>query len=40
MADVYIYLLQLSDVLGEDLVKAAREKMKKNAIKYPINVTT
>lgn len=40
MADVYVYLLQLSDVLGEDLVHAAREKMKKNAIKYPINVTT
>ncbi|MET0785825.1 MAG: nucleotide pyrophosphohydrolase [Paenisporosarcina sp.] len=40
MADVYIYLLQFSDVLGEDLVQAAREKMKKNAIKYPINVTT
>ena len=40
MADVYIYLLQLSDVIGEDLVHAAREKMKKNAIKYPINVTT
>ncbi|MDX1807519.1 MAG: nucleotide pyrophosphohydrolase [Paenisporosarcina sp.] len=40
MADVYIYLLQFSDVLGEDLVQAAREKMKKNAIKYPISVTT
>jgi NTP pyrophosphatase (non-canonical NTP hydrolase) len=40
MADVYIYLLQFSDVLGEDLVQAAREKMKKNAIKYPVNVTT
>ncbi len=39
MADVYIYLLQLSDVLGVDLVHAAREKMKKNAIKYPIQVT-
>jgi NTP pyrophosphatase (non-canonical NTP hydrolase) len=40
MADVYIYLLQFSDVLGEDLVQAAREKMKKNATKYPVNVTT
>ena len=36
MADVFIYLLQFSDVIGEDLLIAAREKMKKNAIKYPI----
>jgi NTP pyrophosphatase (non-canonical NTP hydrolase) len=36
MADVFIYLLQFSDVIGEDLLVAAREKMKKNAIKYPI----
>lgn len=36
MADVFIYLLQFSDVLGEDLIMAARQKMKKNAIKYPI----
>ena len=36
MADVFIYLLQFSDVIGEDLITAAREKMKKNAIKYPI----
>ena len=36
MADVFIYLLQFSDVIGEDLIAAAHEKMKKNAIKYPI----
>jgi len=36
MADVFIYLLQFSDVIGEDLISAAHEKMKKNAIKYPI----
>jgi NTP pyrophosphatase (non-canonical NTP hydrolase) len=36
MADVFIYLLQFSDVMGVDLIEAAREKMKKNAIKYPI----
>lgn len=36
MADVFIYLLQFSDVLGEDLIMAARDKMKKNAIKYPV----
>lgn len=35
MADVFIYLLQFSEVLGEDLVQAAHEKMKKNALKYP-----
>ena len=38
MADVFIYLLQFSDVLGEDLIEAAKAKMKKNAIKYPIPV--
>lgn len=36
MADVFIYLLQFSDLIGEDLITAAREKMKKNAIKYPL----
>lgn len=36
MADVFIYLLQFSDVLGEDLITAARDKMKKNEIKYPV----
>jgi NTP pyrophosphatase (non-canonical NTP hydrolase) len=36
MADVFIYLLQFSDVLGEDLIQAAHAKMNKNAIKYPI----
>ncbi|MET3576086.1 nucleotide pyrophosphohydrolase [Bhargavaea ullalensis] len=34
-ADVFIYLLQLADVLGIDLEEAARHKMKKNALKYP-----
>lgn len=36
MADVFIYLLQFSEVLGEDLIQAAHEKMKKNALKYPV----
>lgn len=35
MADVFIYLLQFSEVLGEDLIEVAHAKMKKNAIKYP-----
>lgn len=35
MADVLLYLLQLSTVLDVDLVAAAREKIKVNALKYP-----
>lgn len=35
MADVFLYLLQLSDKLGIDLVEAARSKMRVNALKYP-----
>lgn len=35
MADVFIYLLQLSNQLGVDLMAAAREKMALNAKKYP-----
>jgi NTP pyrophosphatase (non-canonical NTP hydrolase) len=36
MADVLIYLLQLSHVLDLDLLAAAHKKMEKNAIKHPI----
>lgn len=36
MADIYIYLLELSDVLGLDLIKAAEKKLEKNAEKYPV----
>ena len=39
-ADVFIYLLQLSHVLGIDLEEAARQKMKKNAQKYPAPLNT
>ena len=35
VADVLIYLVELADVLNIDLLCAAREKMQKNAIKYP-----
>lgn len=35
-ADVFIYLLQLANVLDIDLKKAAQQKLKKNAVKYPI----
>ena len=36
MADVLIYLLNLSDVLGINLLDEANKKLEKNATKYPI----
>jgi dCTP diphosphatase len=36
MADVLLYLLRLSDVLGVDLPRAAQRKMVINARKYPV----
>jgi len=36
IADVFIYMLQLCDELGVDLIAASRKKMEKNAIKYPV----
>lgn len=35
VADTLIYLVELADVLGIDMLAAAREKMAKNAVKYP-----
>ncbi len=35
VADTLIYLVELADVLDIDLIAAARDKMAKNAIKYP-----
>ncbi|MDM0008022.1 nucleotide pyrophosphohydrolase [Variovorax sp. J22G73] len=35
IADVLLYLLQLADKLGIDVVEAARSKMLLNAKKYP-----
>ncbi|MDX9994808.1 MAG: nucleotide pyrophosphohydrolase [Rhodocyclaceae bacterium] len=35
VADTLIYLVELADVLGIDLIAAARAKIEKNAIKYP-----
>jgi NTP pyrophosphatase (non-canonical NTP hydrolase) len=35
VADTLIYLVELADALGIDLIAAARDKMAKNAIKYP-----
>jgi len=36
MADVFIYLLRLADVLDVDLLQAAELKMEENARKYPV----
>ena len=36
LADVLIYLVRLSDVLGVDLDEAVREKLAVNARKYPV----
>ena len=36
-ADVLIYLVRLADKLDIDLLDAAREKMAKNALKYPVS---
>ncbi|MDO4681659.1 MAG: nucleotide pyrophosphohydrolase [Lautropia sp.] len=36
MADVLIYLVQLGNVLGIDVVQAAHEKIAVNARKYPL----
>lgn len=35
LADVLIYLLRLSDVLGVDIEAAVKEKLRKNADRYP-----
>lgn len=35
MADVFLYLLRMSDVLGVDLIAAANSKIIKNNEKYP-----
>lgn len=36
MADVLLYLVQLSSALGIDLLDVARRKMVLNALKYPV----
>ena len=37
MADVFVYLLDLADRLGVDLVEVSDRKMDKNALKYPVD---
>jgi NTP pyrophosphatase (non-canonical NTP hydrolase) len=36
IADIALYLFELSDNLGIDLMSAMEEKLGKNALKYPI----
>lgn len=35
VADTLIYLVELADTLDIDLIAAARDKIEKNAVKYP-----
>lgn len=37
LADVLLYLVQLAAVLGVDLDQAVRQKLQKNAQKYPVD---
>ncbi|MCX8195251.1 MAG: nucleotide pyrophosphohydrolase [Candidatus Micrarchaeota archaeon] len=37
LADIYIYLLELSDMLAIDLIEAAKKKIEKNRLKYPVD---
>ncbi len=36
IADIAIYLTELADNLGIDLLEAMEEKIQKNAVKYPV----
>ena len=36
MADVFVYLIDLADKIGVDLLEIADRKMDKNALKYPV----
>jgi len=40
IADVLVYLTELADVLGIDILAAARQKIIKNAYKYPVPEST
>lgn len=37
-ADVFIYLLLIAGDCGFDLLQAAREKISKNAVRYPVDL--
>lgn len=38
VADVFLYLVQLSDKLGIDVIEAAQRKLEINAAKYPVDL--
>jgi len=38
VADVLLYLIQLSTALGFDPVRAAESKLKRNELKYPVDL--
>lgn len=38
VADVFLYLVRLSDVLGLNIGQCALKKIKKNAVKYPVDL--
>jgi len=37
IADIFVYLLELADNLGIDIIKAAERKIEKNRAKYPVD---
>ena len=37
LADIFIYCLQFADSLDVNLLEAAHNKIKKNAVKYPVS---
>jgi NTP pyrophosphatase (non-canonical NTP hydrolase) len=39
MADVLILLVSMADVVGVDLIEAARRKLAENARKYPVDLS-
>ena len=36
LADTLIYLVRLADVVGLDLAQAAKDKIERNEIRYPV----
>lgn len=39
IADVFLYLMMLSNKLGVDIVSTAMDKIDKNEIKYPVSLS-
>ncbi|QTN38187.1 nucleotide pyrophosphohydrolase [Cryomorphaceae bacterium] len=39
IADIFLYLIRLSDKLEVDLLEAAKDKIKLNAQKYPVSLS-